>query len=104
VQPVHGSKSRERKRARPISRPSPCFRPIGFTKQARTAEIYAHLADDPVRQLADRTGSRIADAMKVGADREKPKGEVVQLSTARAGKIARRAAGRREFRWMPSAV
>jgi integrase len=28
-------------------------------KQARTTEIYAHLSDDPLRQLADRTAARI---------------------------------------------
>ena len=33
-------------------------------KQARTTEGYAHLAADPVRTVADRTGARIAAAMK----------------------------------------
>jgi integrase len=33
-------------------------------KQARTTEIYAHLADDPIRAVADRTAARIAAAMK----------------------------------------
>jgi integrase len=33
-------------------------------KHARTTEIYAHLADDPVRAVADRTAARIAAAMK----------------------------------------
>jgi len=32
-------------------------------KQARTTEIYAHLADDPIRAVADRTAARIAAAM-----------------------------------------
>ncbi len=32
-------------------------------KQARTTEVYAHLADDPVRAVADRTAARIASAM-----------------------------------------
>jgi integrase len=32
-------------------------------KQARTTEIYAHLADDPIRAVADRTEARIAAAM-----------------------------------------
>ena len=32
-------------------------------KQARTTEIYAHLADDPIRGVADRTAARIAAAM-----------------------------------------
>lgn len=39
-------------------------------KQARTTEIYAHLADDPIRAVADRTAARIAAAMSAGADRE----------------------------------
>lgn len=46
-------------------------------KQARTTEVYAHLADDPLRQVAERTASRIADAMKLGTSR--PAGEVVPL-------------------------
>jgi integrase len=33
-------------------------------KQARTTENYAHLAIDPLRALADRTSSRIAEAMR----------------------------------------
>jgi integrase len=33
-------------------------------KQARTTEVYAHLADDPLRAVADRTAARIAAAMK----------------------------------------
>jgi integrase len=32
-------------------------------KQARTTEIYAHLSDDPLRQLADRTAARINAAL-----------------------------------------
>lgn len=36
-------------------------------KQARTTEIYAHLADDPIRAVADRTAARIAAAMAPGA-------------------------------------
>jgi site-specific recombinase XerC len=35
-------------------------------KQTRTTEIYAHLADDPVRAVADRTAPRIANTMKAG--------------------------------------
>jgi hypothetical protein len=35
-------------------------------KQARTTEGYAHLADDPLRALADRTAKRISNAMKAG--------------------------------------
>jgi integrase len=33
-------------------------------KQARTTEVYAHLADDPIRAVADRTANRINNAMK----------------------------------------
>jgi hypothetical protein len=33
-------------------------------KQARTTEIYAHLADDPIRAVADRTAARIAAARR----------------------------------------
>jgi integrase len=33
-------------------------------KQTRTTEIYAHLADDPVRAVADRAATRITNAMK----------------------------------------
>ena len=36
-------------------------------KQARTTEIYAHLADDPIRAVADRTAARIAAAMAPAA-------------------------------------
>lgn len=32
-------------------------------KQARTNEVYAHLADDPLRAAADRTAARITAAM-----------------------------------------
>jgi site-specific recombinase XerD len=32
-------------------------------KQACTTEIYAHLADDPLRQVADGTAARIAAAL-----------------------------------------
>jgi integrase len=43
-------------------------------KQARTTEVYAHLADDPLRAVADRTAARIAAAMKgtAGADKVVP--------------------------------
>jgi integrase len=36
-------------------------------RQTRTTEIYAHLSDDPLRQLADRTASRINAALTRGA-------------------------------------
>jgi integrase len=39
-------------------------------KQARTTEVYAHLADDPLRAVADRTAARIATAMKGGAEKD----------------------------------
>lgn len=38
---------------------------LGHT-QARTTEKYAHLNDDPVRAVADRTARKIADAMQGG--------------------------------------
>jgi integrase len=37
--------------------------------QSRTTEIYAHLADDPVRALAHRTANRIQTAMNAGSMR-----------------------------------
>ena len=40
-------------------------------KQSRTTEIYAHLADDPLRAVADRTSGRIAAAMN-GANPNDP--------------------------------
>jgi integrase len=46
-------------------------------KQARTTEGYAHLANDPLRAVADRTAARIGAAMK-GANRKAAK--VVNLS------------------------
>ncbi len=45
-------------------------------RQARTTEVYAHLHDDPVRAVADRTAARIAAAMNVG---NKKDAEVVKL-------------------------
>jgi integrase len=49
-------------------------------KQARTTEVYAHLADDPLRAVADHTAARIAAAMRrnVNAD-----GKVVALRPQR---------------------
>ena len=38
-------------------------------RQTRTTEVYAHLHDDPLRAVADRTGAKIAEAMRVGAAR-----------------------------------
>lgn len=33
-------------------------------KQARTTEIYAHLSDDPLKQVANRAAARLAEAMR----------------------------------------
>ena len=35
-------------------------------QQARTTERYAHLADDPLKAVADKTAGRIAAAMRSG--------------------------------------
>ena len=35
-------------------------------RQSRSTEVYAHLADDPVRAVADRAAEKIAAAMKSG--------------------------------------
>lgn len=48
-------------------------------KQSRTTERYAHVADDPLKALADRTAGRLADLL----DTEKPAGVVVPLRTGR---------------------
>ena len=40
-------------------------------KQARTTEIYAHLADDPLRQAVERTAERIVAAMQHPARRRR---------------------------------
>jgi hypothetical protein len=40
----------------------------------RTTEIYSHLSDDPLRQVADRTAARIAEAFDVGAGQARPGG------------------------------
>lgn len=48
-------------------------------KQSRTTEIYAHLADDPIRQLTERTASKIAAAMGEG-----PKGDGENVVALRA--------------------
>ena len=50
-------------------------------RQARTTETYAHLQDDPVRAVADRTAGRIAAAMSGG---DKGGAEVVALSKRKA--------------------
>ena len=36
-------------------------------RQARTTERYAHVADDPLLAVADRTARKIADTMKGGS-------------------------------------
>jgi integrase len=46
-------------------------------KQARTTEIYAHLRDDPLQQVAEQAGRRIADAMRPRGTRGS--GEVIAL-------------------------
>jgi hypothetical protein len=43
-------------------------------RQARTTERYAHLSDNPLRAVADRTSERIAAIMKAGV------GNVVPLA------------------------
>jgi integrase len=60
-------------------------------KQSRTTEVYAHLADDPLRAVADRTAARIAAAMN-GSERE---GSWRSLSSeiARSGDRRRRESG-----------
>ncbi len=50
-------------------------------KQARTTEIYAHLADDPVGAVADRTAARIAAAMAPAGGRDPA--NVVPLRSSR---------------------
>ena len=45
-------------------------------KQSRTTEIYAHLADDPVRAVADKVSRHIAAAMNAGKG---GLGEIVRL-------------------------
>jgi integrase len=40
-------------------------------RQTRTTEVYAHLAADPIKNAADRTGARIVAAMKSGTANEK---------------------------------
>lgn len=51
-------------------------------KQARTTEIYAHLADDPIRVVADRTAARIAAAMAPAGERDPAK--VVPIRSGRS--------------------
>jgi integrase len=47
---------------------------LGHTQQ-RTTQRYAHLADDPLREAADKIGAVIAGAGKSGADVVRIKGE-----------------------------
>jgi len=51
-------------------------------KQARTTEIYAHLADDPIRMVAESTANKIVAAIERG--RPGDKGEIVELPKPRA--------------------
>lgn len=48
-------------------------------RQARTTEVYAHLRDDPLKAVADRTAKKIADAMRLGEARERPRADVIQI-------------------------
>lgn len=51
-----------------IARGAPLFmvgKALGH-RQARTTEVYAHLADDPLRAVAERTAATIAAAMEAG--------------------------------------
>ena len=50
-------------------------------RQSRTTEGYAHLADDPLRAVADRTSAHIAAAMNSG---DKGGAEVVALPKRKA--------------------
>ncbi len=43
-------------------------------KQTRTTEIYAHAHDDPLKAVANRTGDKIADMLRVGAARRRSNG------------------------------
>ena len=49
--------------------------------QSRTTERYAHLADDPVKAVADRTAGRIAAAMRGKTDEPATTADVVSLSS-----------------------
>ena len=35
-------------------------------RQARTTEVYAHLAPDPVQAVADRAARKISEALRLG--------------------------------------
>jgi integrase len=48
----------------------------------RTTEIYAHLHDDPLKKVADRTAERIAAAFDIGAGQGRPSAEVVEIGKA----------------------
>ena len=60
-------------------------------RQSRTTDRYAHLRDDPLLAVADRTAKRIAEAMGLPTEAEeagKPSGEVVSLDqSARIRKV-----------------
>jgi integrase len=60
-------------------------------RQSRTTDRYAHLKDDPLLAVADRTAKRIAEAMGLPTEVEeadKPSGEVVSLDqSARTRKL-----------------
>ena len=48
-------------------------------KQARTTELYAHLASDPLNQVANRTANRISAAMKGKGEAPATTAEVMPL-------------------------
>jgi hypothetical protein len=50
-------------------------------KRVQTTDVYAHLADDPLRTVADRTAARIAAAME---RRTRPDYELISLRPHRA--------------------
>ncbi len=55
-------------------------------RQARTTELYAHLSDDPLRAVAERTAARIAAAMTGGSANKGDQAEIVPLPTAESRK------------------
>jgi Phage integrase family len=58
-------------------------------KQTRTTEIYAHLSDDPVRNVADRTAAKIAAAMTPRAA-TRSAAEVVSIDGAKRAMAGKR--------------
>ena len=56
---------------------------LGRHTQPSTTARYAHLDADPLRRASDHIGNQLAAAM--GDLKDKPSGEVVELSEAAAG-------------------